>query len=116
MLTVPHSLKDEHEDLHGELAKAIQVGGRIGLLATQVADLLHRHFTREEEFVLPPLSALHDLAAGKPVTEPYRIVSMTERLRAELPVMISEHRAIVAALDQLAAAAGEDGHPEIVRF
>lgn len=116
MLTIPDPLRIEHEELHRELARAIQMDGRVGAIARQVADLLRPHFVREEEFALPPLAALADLAAGKHVTDASEIINMSERLKVELPMMLSEHRTIVASLERLVTAANEEGHPEIAGF
>ena len=41
---------------------------------------------------------------------------MTERLKAELPEMFREHQAVVAALEQLTAAAEKEKLPEHTRF
>ena len=52
--TIPRSLKIEHEELHEELAKATKESGKIGDAAKAVANVLHPHFTKEEEYALPP--------------------------------------------------------------
>jgi hypothetical protein len=44
------------------------------------------------------------------------VVALTDRLKADLPRMLDEHKAIVAALEELARAAEADGHPEALRF
>jgi hemerythrin superfamily protein len=41
---------------------------------------------------------------------------MTDRLKAELPQMLAEHKAIVMALKNLIAVAEEEDAPELVRF
>ena len=48
---IPEPLKAEHEELHAALVKATRAGGRTGEAARRVAELLHPHFVREEEFV-----------------------------------------------------------------
>ena len=58
-------MKAEHEELHAELAKATKAGGRTGLAAQAVARVMHAHFEKEEEYALPPLGVLPDLAKGK---------------------------------------------------
>jgi hypothetical protein len=63
-LKTPQSLKVEHEELHGELAKAINAGGSTGEAARVVAKALHPHFMKEEEYALPPLGLLPALALG----------------------------------------------------
>ena len=45
-------------ELHKQLYKSIKQGGKIGEAAKAVADILHLHFEKEEEYVLPPLGLL----------------------------------------------------------
>ena len=109
---IPQSLKAEHEELHSELSKATTAGGRIGEAAKEVARLLHPHFVKEEEYAMPPLGLLRTLAEGKAAPEMAKAIAMTDRLKAELPEMLKEHQAIVAALETLAAAAKAEGKHE----
>ncbi len=62
-------MKLEHEELHAELVKATKAGGKIGEVAKAVARILHSHFVKEEEYVLPPLGLLPPLAEGKATPE-----------------------------------------------
>lgn len=82
---VPESLRVEHEELHAELANTIQIGGEVGRAAEAVAELLHPHFLKEEEYALPPLGLLSLLVAGQPSSEMTSVYAMTDRLEAELP-------------------------------
>jgi hypothetical protein len=41
---------------------------------------------------------------------------MTDKLRAELPQMLAEHKLVVGALRRLAAAAKQEKKPEAARF
>ena len=113
---IPPSLKSEHEELHAELVKAIQTGGEIGKAAQSVAEVLHPHFVKEEEYALPPLGLLRFLAAGKVLPEMKSIFSMTDRLKRELPQMLEEHQAIVAKLQDLVEAAEKEGRMEFAHF
>jgi hypothetical protein len=40
---IPQPLKMEHDELHEDLARAIQAGGRTGAASRKVANLLHPH-------------------------------------------------------------------------
>ena len=114
--TIPSPLKREHEELHAELVRATQAGGRVGEAAKGVAKVLHDHFVKEEDFALPPLGLLSSLARGKVDEEMKSVVGMTDHLKAELPKMLEEHKTVVAALKNLTAAAEADNKPEHARF
>lgn len=113
---IPPSLKAEHEELHGELARATKVGGRTGEAAKAVAKLMHPHFIKEEEYALPPLGLLSALSKGKLDAGMADALKMTDKLEAELPQMLAEHKDIVAALQSLAEAAKTENKPEFVHF
>ena len=113
---VPESLKLEHEELHAELARATKAGGKTGEAAKVVAEVLHNHFLKEEEFALPPIGLLAALARGEADEEMRDVLVMTERLKAELPEMLREHQAVVATLERLTAAAEKEKLPEHARF
>lgn len=113
---IPQPLKLEHDELHEELVKATKESGKVGEAAKAVAKVLHEHFVKEEEYALPPLGLLPLLAAGKITPEMKSALAMTDKLKAELPLMLAEHKALVAALDRLAKAANEAGKMEAARF
>jgi len=115
-IKIPQSLKVEHEELHAELGEATKAGGKTGEAAKAVAKILHNHFVKEEEFALPPIGLLSLLAGGKIDKEMRSVLTMTDRLKAELPEMLQEHKAVVAALKTLTAAAKKEQLPEHVRF
>jgi hypothetical protein len=114
--TIPRPVKAEHKELHAELVKATKLKGAVGDAARAVASLLHPHFIKEEEYALPPLGLLPSLAAGTVTSEMRDVLTMTDRLKAELPQMLAEHKSVVAALRKLAAAARRARRPEIVHF
>jgi hypothetical protein len=113
---IPTSLKLEHEELHAELVRATKAGGKVGAAATGVAKVLHDHFVKEEEFALPPIGLLAALARGEVDENMKSVLRMTDRLKAELPEMLEEHKAVVAALKNLIAAAEAENKPEHARF
>lgn len=116
MIRIPAPLKEEHEELHADLVKATRSGGRTGEAAKAVAEALHPHFVKEEEYALPPLGLLSDLAQGKLDPAMLNVLTMTEKLEAELPTMLEEHKAVVAALMKLTEAADAENKPEVARF
>ena len=113
---IPQPMKEEHEELHTELRKAVMQGGKVGDAAKAVAHVLHPHFEREEKFALPPLGLLSALAEGKIAPEMAEVFTMTDTLKAELPQMLEEHKSIVAALEKLKAAAKQEKKPEVAHF
>lgn len=113
---IPAAMKAEHDELHAELVNATKAGGRTGEAAKAVAKVLHSHFVKEEEYALPPLGLLAQLAQGKLDPAMAEVFKMTDRLEAELPQMLAEHREIVAALQRLIEAAKADNRADIVHF
>lgn len=113
---IPRPMKIEHDELHADLVKAINTGGQTGKAATAVAKVLHTHFVKEEEYALPPLGLLVSLSQGKFEAEMAEVLKMTDKLEAELPTMLAEHKEIVAALTKLVDAAKGENKPDIVHF
>lgn len=118
---IPTPLKKEHGHLHDDLESAIAAGGLTGDAARVVAARLHSHFIREEQFALPPLGLLGTLATSGDrgnisPDDVQRVLAMTDRLSAELPRMLDEHREIVAALQSLTTAAQGEGQTKVVEF
>jgi hypothetical protein len=113
---IPLTLQQEHAELHEQLRKATQVVGAVGDAANAVARLMHPHFVKEDEFALPPLGLLQQLSQGTITPEMAGVLELTDRLAAELPTMLAEHKSIVAALEHLADAARQAQRSDIVEF
>lgn len=114
--TIPPSLKVEHERLHETLRAAARETGEVGDAAAAVAELMHPHFLKEEEYALPPLGLLSDMSQGVVTAEMRDVLALTDKLKAGLGQMLAEHQSIVAALEKLSAAAKEAGKTEYVEF
>jgi hypothetical protein len=114
--TIPTAIKEEHDELHDELAMTTKAGGRTGEAARAVAKLMHPHFLKEEEYALPPLGLINDLVQGVADPEMREVLAMTDKLKVELRHMLEEHQAIVGALKTLASAATEEKHPKTADF
>jgi len=115
-LKTPIPLQSEHQALHAEITTAAKLGGNTGKAARLVARLLERHFALEDEFAFPPLSLLPDLAQGKLEPGMSAAIDMAARLLDELPNLLAVQRVIVAALEELSAAAESEGHEDLVGF
>ena len=114
---IPESLELEHEELHRQLVDAVKEGGKVGEAAKAVADVLHPHFEKEEEYALPPLGLLSSLAKQAQIgSEMKAVLTMTDRLKADLPHMIEEHNGIVAALEHLIVVAEKENKPSFIQF
>ena len=113
---IPAPLIVEHHRLHVQLVKATKEPGAVGEAAREVARLLHPHFVREEQFALPPLALLQELAHDGVRAEMAEVLPMTRRLKAELATMLVEHQRIVGALDKLRSAAHAARLPEYESF
>lgn len=108
MITIPQSLQAEHEAIHDALAGATREPGPVGAAASELAAVLHPHFTRENEIALPPLGLLAALAAGEKPAGMDEALAMSDALRKELPRMLEEHTKIRAATEKLRVVAQKE--------
>jgi hypothetical protein len=113
---IPELLKSEHKELHAELVRATKAGGKTGERAKTLEKLLHKHFAKEEEFALPPIGLIAALAQDKVDPKMRSVLAMTDHLKAELPTMLREHKAIVTVLKKLTATAKREKKPEHADF
>lgn len=113
---IPKSMEVEHKELHSALAQLTKAGGRTGEAAQNVAELLEHHFTKENGFALPPLSLLMPLSQGKFECSMTDVLQLTDKLEADMPAMLSEHKNITAALIQLRDASTSENKPAGVQF
>jgi hypothetical protein len=114
---VPQSLELEHEELHQQLVNAIKDGCKVGGAAKAVANVLHPHFEKEEEYALPPLGLLSSLVERDKITQEMKsVLTMTDKLKADLPHMFEEHKKIVAALDNLIDVAKKENKILVIHF
>lgn len=110
---IPESLRREHEEIHHRLEEATRAPGAVGEAARALAEVLHPHFVREEQIALPPLALLAPLARGETSAALREVLPMTDSLRAELPRMLEEHKAIRAATLRMGEAARTAGNADV---
>ena len=115
-IRIPESMRAEHEAIHGALVRATTVPGSIGAAARELAAVLHPHFVREEEIALPPLGLLAPLARGESNVGMRDVLPMTDALRAELPRMLEEHKAIRTATMRLGEVARAEHDEAVARL
>ena len=116
VITIPQSLRTEHEEIHQALMEATRVPGRVGAAAKELAAVLDPHFERENQIALPPLGLLAPLAAGESPAGLQEALAMTDALRKELPRMLEEHKRIRAATEKLRTSAREEKAPVHEQF
>ena len=115
-IVIPASMRAEHEEIHAELERATKAPGRVGVAARALAKVLHPHFVREEQIALPPLGLLEPLARGEATADMRAVLPMTDSLRAELPRMLEEHKAIRAATLRMGEAARARGNTRVAQL
>ena len=82
-----------------QIVKVIEEGAKLDEAAKVVAVVLHPHFEKELEYVLPPLCLLSLSKQSKISSEMKTVLTITKRLKADLDLI--EHNGIVIALDNL---------------
>jgi hypothetical protein len=113
---IPPAMKAEHDELHSDLVRLTGAGGRTGEAAKAVAKVLHAHFVKENEYALPPLGLLLALSQGTFDAGMGEVLKLTEKLATDMPAMLAEHQAVLAALRKLTDAATAENKPEGVEF
>ncbi len=113
-LKTPTPLTLMHQALRADINDASKLEGRTGQAARLVARLIEPHYAKEEEFALPPLGLLPQLAAGTIEPQMAAAVTMAKRLHDELSDLLAERHMIVAALEELMEAAEAEDHAELV--
>ena len=113
---IPEAIRAEHAEIHDQLVAATKVQGPVGEAARRLAAVLDPHFLREEQIALPPLGLLAPLSRGEFTPEMREVLLMTDALRAELPRMLEEHKAIHAANAAMGAAAKAEGNAAVERL
>ncbi|MGH9794976.1 MAG: hemerythrin domain-containing protein [Candidatus Acidiferrales bacterium] len=113
---IPQSIELEHQELHAALERLTQAGGETSEAARAVEKVLSHHFEKEEQYALPPLGLLVPLSQGKFEPAMAEVLKLTDKLEAEMPVMLSEHKELIAALEKLSEAAKAEKKAEGVRF
>ena len=78
--------------------------------------LFKQHLQREEEFILPPLTLLPQLADGKVSPDMKWAIAMADRVKAEREKTYQEHTQITDAMNALAAAARKAHDAEALEF
>lgn len=113
---IPASVRSEHQEIHSALVTATKDKGKVGAAARDLVKILDPHFKREEQIALPPLGLLAPLSRGEFNAQMRDVLPMTDSLRAELPHMLDEHKAIHAATERMGQAARAQGNAKVARL
>jgi hypothetical protein len=113
---IPQSIRVEHDNTLRQLATLSQHHGAVGAEARKALTLFKRHLQREEEFILPPLTLLPQLAEGKVLPDMKWAISMADRVKAERDKTYQEHTEITDAMNALAGAARKAHDVEALDF
>lgn len=115
-LDVPSSIAAEHRELHEALEAAVRSGGKTGEAAKVVEERLSVHFEKEEQYALPQLGLLETLASGSVSPDMNKAIELSDKLKAEMPRMMEEHKGIVEALNNLKSAAQAEKNQPAMDF
>jgi hypothetical protein len=102
---IPQSLRLEHENTVQQLTMLSHRKGAVGTEARKALALFKQHLRREEEYILPPLTLLRELADGKVSADMKWAIIMADRVKAEREQTYQEHTQITDAMNALAGAA-----------
>jgi iron-sulfur cluster repair protein YtfE (RIC family) len=116
MFPIPEAIRAEHAEIHNQLVAATKIPDLVGEAARRLTAVLDPHFLREEQIALPPLALLAPLSRGEFTPEMRDILVMTDALRAELPRMLEEHKAIHAAAARMSTVAKAEGNAAVERL
>ena len=115
-LAILRSMREEHDALHAEFLRASKEPDAVGAAATELMQLMKPHIDKEERYGLPPLALLAPLAQGEIHPDMGEVLEVTERLKAELPAMLEEHKSIGQALHGLIEAARKHDRVELAEL
>ncbi len=109
---IPPSVTMEHESVMHYLNHIAERTTPSGAAARRLIAVLTEHMKAEETFILPPLTLLPALAAGKVTPDMRWAISMSDRVRTEHDTLQRMHNAFTEAAVALQTAA-EDEHDDV---
>jgi hypothetical protein len=117
-LMVPQSIRYEHNAVIERLTKEAARPGVASAVAQRLLVLVKAHFTKEEEFVFPPLGLLDQIEAGEMPTDPVRkaAIEMAARTEAAKDDLEQEHVQIFSMTQELIQYATRASEPELKSF
>jgi hypothetical protein len=113
---IPQSIEVQHTDDIFALTQLALRPAPVGPAAKAALDLLKRHHQRENEYILPPLTLLDALAAGKVTPDMRWAIPMADKVKATKELIFIEHTQITDAMNALLSAAELANDKEAVDF
>jgi hypothetical protein len=113
---IPQSIRLEHENTIEQLTRLSRKHGAVGIEASKALGLFKTHLQREQEFILPPLSLLLQLADGKVSPDMKWAIAMADRVKSERELTFQQHTQITDAMNALAQAARKAHDREALEF
>jgi hypothetical protein len=113
---IPQSIRLEHEDSIAQLTKLSKRRAPVGPAAQKALELIKQHQAREAEYILPPLTLLPLLAAGKISPDMKWAVEMADKIKAHREEIFQEHTQITDAMNALLAAADHARDAEAAEY
>ena len=113
---IPQSLRVEHDHTLEQLDMLGRRKTPVGAEARKALVLFRQHLQREEEFILPPLTLLPELADGKVSPAMKWAITMAERVKAEREKTYQQHTQITDAMNALAVVARKAHDTEAFDF
>jgi hypothetical protein len=113
---IPQSIRLEHQNTIDQLTRLSRKPGPVGAEASKALALFKTHLQREQDFILPPLSLLLQLADGKVSPDMKWAIGVADRAKAEREQTFQQHTQITDAMNALAAAARKAHDAEALEF
>jgi hypothetical protein len=108
------ALKQDHDELRAELAKATMEFGELGEVAKQVAKLCLPHFEIEEQVVFPLFSIVGDVTDGNVLAGIDAIHDLVNRFNEQREDLGKQHHAMIRAIESLWQIACEEGNEAVI--
>jgi hypothetical protein len=113
---IPQSFKVAHQETLDELTAVGKRRTHTGLIARGAISAVKRHFQREEEYILPPLTLAPAIALGKVTPDMKWAIAMADRIKADRETIFVEHTVITQWMNELAAAAEQAHEADVIAF
>jgi hypothetical protein len=98
---IPSSILRSHESDIAQLTQLTHRPGALGVAAQKALDLLRQHHKREVEYILPPLTLIPSLAAGKFSPDMRWAIEMADKVKTDREDIFHEHTQITDVMSEL---------------